>query len=525
MALSQNAMIALNELNASGSTSHALYDVPVGGTISAPYKPSRFVDDDGRIFYASEMPISNGLTDIDHEKIGFDLNLDISSAYSTDFSSTGGENRWVFKKNDTDIMVLTWNSNATNHFDCRTYKTETFEKISTGEVLTPSEFTLTEVTTAATSNKPIYVEEVNGIIFVMGINKILYSSNDFGVTWKQASFTSISTLASINDTSVIIKVVYTGTRYLIYVPTTSLTVYKLYSSTDLTTWTAVTTPFSSPAMNLISFNNKILAISQLVSDGYYYSSDGGVTWSAKVQYFTDTTLADSLHHYKIYNNKLFLCGGIITGSTGNHFVTYTSDGITWTNITLVNNTIRPSIATEMIEFKQKLYIYIRSVVPNNLLGGLGANIQIFEYDDLTQTTRVIKIDNLNFIQGKFYGGSTSDFGSGVPIVQLQNVYGGDQNLGTVYYKGTTNLHFFKTYSDKLFVIVHGNTFGYILNESVGNFESNFGLLNNPDTCEKINNKFVISRGRDQIFFTDPTKFPYYFTPNLTNDSATHIRTK
>jgi hypothetical protein len=350
----------------------------------------------------------------------------------------------------------------------------------------------------------------------------MYSSSDFGVTWKTTSLASIMAFATPQYEYLYIKVVFTGTKYLLYVPTDPdwYSTNGLFSSTNLTTWTAVTTPFSSNDMNLVVFNNKLLAISRLVTNGYYYSSDEGTTWSAKVQYLTNTTMADRLHHYKIYNNKLFLCGGIINAYTGHHFATYTSDGITWNNITLTNDTIRPAVVTEMIEFKQKLYFYTNGIVPSRLYGGLTVNRQIIEYDDLTRTTKIIKIHGQEVFQGdliRFIGGGLYEY----PLVQIQDYRRG--GLG-IYLTG--NADFTISYTNKLvltFRATHEPML--ILNESTGEFEPYNGLRSNPDICKKINSKFVVY-GDGVIYFTDPTKFPYFCAPQVyRSGSVTHIRTK
>jgi hypothetical protein len=132
-----------------------------------------------------------------------------------------------------------------------------------------------------------------------------------GVTW---TFKANTTMP--NPTAV----AYSGSIYVLVGPTG-----RLFTSTDLITWTSRTSGFGSSNINDVEYYNGLFVA--VGNSGILTTSTDGITWTAR----TAGVSTNALHDVTYQNSLWVAVGAGASGSTGG--VTTSTDGITWTKRT------------------------------------------------------------------------------------------------------------------------------------------------------------------------------------------------
>lgn len=173
---------------------------------------------------------------------------------------------------------------------------------------------------------------------VLGLNKI----NVTNVVTNASSISTGSMASVFNPGSLpsgwtrMGNLIYTGTCYIIlgYNNTGTTGYTRIYRCTDLTglaTWTAI----DLPAAHIWEFGavgaSTIVLLGSVISSGTNaitcYSTDDGATWTAGTTFTGGTTTPKGI----TYGNKFVL---VVSNATGRQ----STDGITWSNITLPTST-------------------------------------------------------------------------------------------------------------------------------------------------------------------------------------------
>ena len=526
------------------------YDVPVCGTINAPNMPDRFVDDDGRIFYKSQNLVYDGINDVDHDKIGLNLslnNMTTSNALYSGGNATRTFVNYAYSLPNNNVGVLHFYGEVeSGGSNCQLdYETINYEWFNGG--LPPAGYTRNKVygitlasdSTASSSCMPVYVEIVNSIVFILTGQKKLYYRPISALWYESFKVVDLSTIitASISSVRLYYKILFINNKYFLYTPTTDTYTGTLLTSTNLTTWTTVTTtpPFSSVQMNLFTFNGKILAFHRRVNDGYYYSSDYGATWSSKQVCVTLVSGSTPvINDIQIVNDKLFVLGGD-SGTSANHQVlSYTTDGITWTALTIPNISATVNYTYnfyEAIVYNSNLFIVgrINSVYPIGTAASVShnglsvTNYSVFKINLTDMSITNVKINQLSNMKSTSEPYAYSFYG--VRKVEGDNIYDYTNDKDTVikFYKGRL-LQIASSNKLSLTIPTYYTIHKFVLNEDTNNFEA-AGFGEDLDVCQKINDKFSLSRNRDKILITNTSDYPILSIPDLSLTGQTHLRTK
>ena len=538
------------------------YDVPVGGTINAPYMPTRFIDEDGRIFYKSQSLIYDGVNDVDYNNIGFNL----SSAVNSKLSSSPYIDKYVMfvhglPNNNVGVLHFTSvidSSSATRcDLDYETINYDWFNKglppvgytrnkstvVSIASASASSSATSAEKAAGASNCRPVYVEIVNSILFILTVQKKLYYRSISGSdSFTVVDLSTIITAGDIGSIGLYYKILFINNKYFFYV-STSNNYYTgtLLTSTNLSTWTTVTTtpPFSSVQMNLFTFKGKILAFHRDLNAGYYYSSDYGATWSSKQNLMTlGAGTRPQLYDIQIVNDKLFVLGGVSNSgpsatSTNYQVLSYTTDGINWTTINVPNivDTVNYTYNFfEAIVYNSNLFILgsINSAYPIDTAASVShnglsvPNYSVFKINLNDMTVTNVKINQLSNILSMARPSNYTFYGASK--LEADNINDSKiDDLKVRFYNGRL-LQIAS--SNKLSLTIPTTTIihKFVLNEDTNNFES-AGFGEDINVCQKINDKFSISLNRDKIFISNTSDYPILSIPDLSLSGQTHLRTK
>lgn len=142
-------------------------------------------------------------------------------------------------------------------------------------------------------------------------NQYIYST-DGGTTW---IYGTISVPSAANSFTVTF-----GNGYFVALPSTGTSIATGYRSTDGITWTSFALP-SASSYQSISYGNGRFVASRVSSTAVIMSTDNGDTW-------TVSTAANFVSRIKFYN-------GFFYGVPGSGPLYYSSDGITWSTLTLL----------------------------------------------------------------------------------------------------------------------------------------------------------------------------------------------
>jgi hypothetical protein len=147
------------------------------------------------------------------------------------------------------------------------------------------------------------------------------STTATGLKWSAPAATGVNWVAKGNNTMPNpTAVAYSGSIYVLVGPTG-----RLFTSTDLITWTSRTSGFGSSNINDVHYASGLFVA--VGNSGILTTSTDGITWTAR----TAGVSTNALQNVTYQNSLWVAVGAGASGSTGG--VTTSTDGITWTKRT------------------------------------------------------------------------------------------------------------------------------------------------------------------------------------------------
>lgn len=180
---------------------------------------------------------------------------------------------------------------------------------------------------------------------VDNVNTTIHTSTNL-INWNL-----IHTISGYNVGGLYASIAYSPTLNMYAYFGSGSTSNRIFTSTNLTTWTNRTHPFTggnstSARMHMVWYNDRFIAI----HSSRVCSSTDGITWTSLT-----TGLGEVYFILKILDNKLFILNG--------QNIKTSTDGITWT--TVATNLINESFIDIDYDPIKKVYIYkVQTSNPN-----------------------------------------------------------------------------------------------------------------------------------------------------------------